>query len=936
MTTKLKNRFFKVTAVAVGLVWLGVAAPQIVQAAAIDKERSESFLREAQEFIKKGDGNAAVIQLKNALQSDPGNVAARRLLGEIYLRVGNGPSAEKEFVAAMRRGANDTTLKILLARSYLLQGKNKEALEEVSGDVTDEEVRPDALIVRGQALLGLRDFDKARTALIEADKLRPEDVRAKIGLAQSYVSQGKIKEGEAEIDEALGRKPESVEALVLKGELRRLNKDLDGAVQQFDKAVTVNDQNLLARLGRAASLIDLGKDQDAQTDLDVVFRRVPKHPLASYLQALVLAKKKDYAAAQETLQQAGPLLDNHMPSVFLRGAVSYALNQYEQAVASLERYTQAVPTNDRARKLLGATLVRKREAARAIEVLEPLVNDETKDAQLLTLLGSAYMQVGKFNEGTAYFSRASEAAPDVASIRMQQALGSLAQGESEAAVGQLENAINLDPEARQASVLLALVKLRQRDFDGALVAAKRLQEQMKDNPLADNLIGAAYLGKGDRKAARETFEAALGKKSDFHPARMNLAQLDLQEKRVDEAKKHYETIIAQDAKHVGAMMAMANIASDENDSNAVVSWLKRASEANPDSLAPELRLIQYYSRNREFQKAVAVARGLSNSKPDNPRVLEALGRAQTAAGDPIAAVQTYQRLASLNPESAAILGLVAGAQISAKDPEAARGTLKDAIALDDKYLPAKIALVELESAEQKFDEALRLAEELKKEQPDSHFGELLTGDVFMRQNKFAEAAMAYDKAIVKSDTATLAIRRFNAKRQAGKADEALKEFQEWVDKKDDRGARHVLASAYLSSSKNDEAIREAEKLLANEENNPVLLNNLAWLYQQKNDKRALDYGERAYKAAPKSAAVIDTLGWILVEQGHDVKRGAELLAEAHQIAPKQGDIQYHLAYALNKNGQTAEAKRHLERLIESGVEFQALENAKTLLKQIGG
>ena len=93
MTTKLKNRVFKVTAIAVGLVWLGASAPQIAYAAAVDKERSEKFLREAQQFIKKGDGNAAVIQLKNALQSDPGNVTARRLLGEIYLRVGNGPSA---------------------------------------------------------------------------------------------------------------------------------------------------------------------------------------------------------------------------------------------------------------------------------------------------------------------------------------------------------------------------------------------------------------------------------------------------------------------------------------------------------------------------------------------------------------------------------------------------------------------------------------------------------------------------------------------------------------------------------------------------------------------------------------------------------------------------------------------------------------------------
>jgi putative PEP-CTERM system TPR-repeat lipoprotein len=936
MKANYAKSLLRTTALAVGLVWLTAAGAPAVFAADVDTEESESYLREAKEFLKKGDGNAAIIQLKNSLQADPGNIAARKILGEIYLRVGNGPSAEKEFNTAIRRGATGLDLKILLARSMLLQGKNKEALEQLSGELTDPKLQADALIVRGQAYLGLREFDNARTALMEADKLKPEDVRAKIGLAQSYVSQGKIKEGETEVDEALKRKPDSVEALVLKGELRRLNKDLEGAVTQFDSAVKVNDKNLLARLGRAAALIDLGRDDQAQADLDAVFRRVPKHPLASYLQALTLSKKKDYVGAQETLQQAGQFLDNHMPSVFLRGAINYALNQYEQAVANLERYVEAVPGNDRARKLLGATLVRKREPARAIEVLQPLVNDQTKDPQLLTLLGSAYMQTGKFNEGTEFFNRASEAAPDVASIKMQQALGSLAQGQADNAVGQLEKAINLDPNARQASVLLALVKLRQREFDGALEAAQHLQKQMPDNPLAENLIGAAYLGKGDRAKARQTFEAALAKRADFHPARMNLAQLDLQEKKPDEAKKQFQTIIEKDPKHLGAMLAMANLAAQDKDSTAVVSWLKRAADANPDSLTPNLRLVQYYSSNREFEKAVAVAQGMAATNPENPRVLETLGRAQVAAGDPGAAVQTYRRLSSMNPKSAAVMGLVAGAQIAAKDLDAARTTLKDAILLDDKYIPAKVALVELESSQKNYDEALKIATALRDAQPESHFGDLLIGDIRMRQEKFADAAAAYNRAIGKSDVATLAIRRFNAKRRAGETDAAFAELQGWVDKKDDRGARHVLASAYLSTGRNDMAVRESERLLEKEPSNPVLLNNLAWLYQQKKDTRAVEYAERAYKIAPKSSAVIDTLAWILVEQNHDVERGAKLLQEAHELTPKQGDIHYHLAVALEKSGKTAEARRELEKLLGSKVKFGSQKDAEALLKKLGG
>ena len=42
------------------------------------------------------------------------------------------------------------------------------------------------------------------------------------------------------------------------------------------------------------------------------------------------------------------------------------------------------------------------------------------------------------------------------------------------------------------------------------------------------------------------------------------------------------------------------------------------------------------------------------------------------------------------------------------------------------------------------------------------------------------------------------------------------------------------------------------------------LNNLATAYQQEKNPLALEYAEKAYKLAPDSPAVLDTLGWILV------------------------------------------------------------------------
>ena len=66
--------------------------------------RHDVGLDKARDSFAKGDIKAAGIELKNALQKDPGNAEARLLLGELYLKLGNGLAAEKEFRRAQELG----------------------------------------------------------------------------------------------------------------------------------------------------------------------------------------------------------------------------------------------------------------------------------------------------------------------------------------------------------------------------------------------------------------------------------------------------------------------------------------------------------------------------------------------------------------------------------------------------------------------------------------------------------------------------------------------------------------------------------------------------------------------------------------------------------------------------------------------------------------
>ncbi len=548
----------------------------------------------------------------------------------------------------------------------------------------------------------------------------------------------------------------------------------------------------------------------------------------------------------------------------------------------------------------------------------------------MSLLGTAYMQAGQLNKGTSYFSKAADAAPDAASIRTQLALSHLAQGQSDEAAGDLKMALDIDKDSSRAGILLALLELRKGEYDKALASAKSLEgmKSMKDNPLPQNLMGAAYLGKKDEAKAAEMFNAALKIKPDFVPARMNLAQLAIRDKKYDEARQQYEAVLKESSKNVEAMTALANLANVEKKPDEVVKWLRMASDTDPKGVAPQIRLITFYNSQRRFNDALTVARQLNIDVPNNPRVLEVLGRAEMAAGNPDRAISTFRQLAEVVPKSGRALVLLAGAQLGAKDTDASRRTLQKAIEVDPNYTPGHVSLVQLELREKNYDAALKAADNLGSVEPKSPAGDMMRGDVMMAQKKPAEAVTAYKAGLKLAQSSALVLRLYNAEREAGNKKEAYATLSDWLDKhKDDNAVRNILASAYLLDGSYDKAIKESEVLLAVRQDNPVVLNNLAWLYQKTGDKRATEYAERAYKAAPKSPAVMDTLGWILVQNGK-ADRGAEILKQATEAAPNMGDILYHRAAALEKAGHREEARKELEKLLASADKMQGFSTRK--------
>ena len=205
----------------------------------------------------------------------------------------------------------------------------------------------------------------------------------------------------------------------------------------------------------------------------------------------------------------------------------------------------------------------------------------------------------------------------------------------------------------------------------------------------------------------------------------------------------------------------------------------------------------------------------------------------------------------------------------------------------------------------------------------------------MQTRKFDDAAKAYALGFDKEPSSSLLLTLFRARQAAGEADSGVALLEEWLGKHaDDYQIRRLLAALYHRADRLDDALDHYQILIEQRPDDFEVHNNLAGLYQQSNDSRALAAAQKAYALAPKHPAVNDTLGWVLVRQG-SFKEGLAYLRQAHARAFQQPAVRYHLAVALNGLGRSEEAKQELEAALAAGKPFKEEGEARELLARIG-
>ena len=717
---------------------------------------------------------------------------------------------------------------------------------------------------------------------------------------------------------------------LLKGDLERHDKRYTDAEVSYTRVLKIAPKNKLALLNRAAVRAAASDNEGALVDLDAIGKAAQEDPRVLFLRAVIARNQGQPNAALRMLRQVLQVIPNHKQSLAQAAQIHFQLREFSRSKEYLERLLAIDPANSVYRKMLGAVNLAAGDLDSGLDELETTDVESLSDPQLLSLLGAAYLRHGKLTDGARSLERAAELAPESAPIRTQLAFSKLRAGKIDEALRELEEIRAEKPDFLLAAVLQSFAYVT-RDQDAAVNVANTVISQHPESPVGFNLRGYLRILFKDSDAAREDLNAALAIDDAFHPARFNLARLEIAADDRVAATRHLDAVLAQAPNHPQALHTLAMLKLRDGEREEAVRLLEQARKQNPENAEARLTLARIHRQDQKLSAAVRMAEEAYALAPYVPEIQLELALIKLSNGEVSQAQELIEKVLERYPNSEKTAKLLSLSQLRGGEIDKLVDSLEDFKNRFPQRIWPRAQLAKIYLQLNDYDKAQEIVTSLRSEEASMAAGYILQGDIERAKNLIPAALASYANAHDIAPSSRTLLSLFAIETDAKKKKQLI---DDWLSANpDDVAVRVTKATTDLSAGRTTEAIEHYEKALAVDPNNIIALNNLAWIFDELDDERALSYARRAFEAAPSSANVVDTYGWILLRKGNR-EQAVELLAKAKEIAPDNGDIRYHFASALAQTDDRRGAIKELDSLLKSEVQFAARKDAETLLSRL--
>jgi Tfp pilus assembly protein PilF len=630
---------------------LGAAVVLVAVAVAVAgcSRSAQSHLDRGNAYIKDGKVDAAVLEFRRAVDKDPMLAQAHLRLADAYMRQGNPGRALGEYVRAADLMPKDPDVQVKAGSLLLMAGKAAEAKDRADRALKADPKKVDAVVLRANALAGLKDLDGALAEMQQALQLEPRSsIQTNLGAIEA--AKGNLPEAEAAFRQAVATDAKSVPARLALGQfLWGTGKPAD-AEGEFKSALALDAASVAANRTLAFFYLRTGRAAEAEP----YFKKAAEAAGTADAK-LALA---DYYVAIGRPAYATSVLDglSKQPRYWALArakiaGIQFAGGKTAEAFRTVDEVVKKQPTLAPARVVRGQLLLAAGRIDEALKDGQEAVKQDPRNAEAHFLLGTIYEAKRDLDAAAKSFAEVLRLNPRASAAQVRLAMIEM-QRNSPSATQLAEQAAAQQPGNLTAQLVLARSLLARGDLDRATVVTKSLLAAAPQAAPVQNQVGMLALAKGDKAGARVAFEKALTLNGQLVEPLTALVALDVQEKKVDRARARVDERLKKTPNSSPVLALAGRTWAATGDLAKGEEFLRRAIDADPLNFEAYSSLGSMYASERKLDQALVEFDKLAAQQPKaaGPATMAALVvQAQGKEGE---ARKRYEQLVEKDPHAA--------------------------------------------------------------------------------------------------------------------------------------------------------------------------------------------------------------------------------------------------------------------------------------------
>jgi len=263
------------------------------------------------------------------------------------------------------------------------------------------------------------------------------------------------------IDGAIRLAPDDHTNWNIAGEIARLSGDLQGAIERFSRALSLDSSSVDALINLGVTQEALGLYDQAVESLGQALSRSPHSSLAWYNLGNTLFRAKRYDQSLHAYQSALSISPNYPEALNNFGALLTRVERFTEAIEIFEALTLIKPDFYDGLYNYAEALALQGEYARAVEVYQRALEraPEEKRGQTLARQANAYREHGERSKALAVIQKAYMLDPESRDVLHARVNLELDCGNFKTARGLVEKLIARDPTNLSARLCLTMLQM---------------------------------------------------------------------------------------------------------------------------------------------------------------------------------------------------------------------------------------------------------------------------------------------------------------------------------------------------------------------------------------------------------------------------------------------------------------------------------------------